>query len=124
MLSIKVKFQSQQNKEYNQIKIKIKSLFIGILGFIFVIFLKNYIKRERPYVKHPEIKLFNNIYVESDYTSFPSGHTYISFVIILLLIDNMNIFLALPLSIALSRIYLGAHYLSDVLFSFFLNFFS
>lgn len=79
--------------------------------------LKNVIGRGRPFDVHREIiPLINR---PTDY-SFPSGHTAMAFTIAILLnklYDNKRGILMIVLAtlIALSRLYLGVHFLSDII---------
>ena len=86
--------------------------------------IKNIVKRTRPFHSHPEILNLKDV---SGY-SFPSGHstgsaaTFVGTA--LLMQDNKRKWvrntltacaIAIPLLVALTRMYLGAHYLTDVL---------
>ena len=78
--------------------------------------LKNIIKRPRPYISYDNIKLL--IPPPSSY-SFPSGHVSSSFAVFgvfyfLNLRYKWPIFIVAFL-ISFSRIYLGVHYLTDIL---------
>ncbi len=77
--------------------------------------LKNIVARSRPSLSVNDKK---NTALKKDY-SFPSGHACSSFIVvtILYLFSSPIYFVALPLSclMAISRIYLGAHYPSDVI---------
>ncbi|MDO4438268.1 MAG: phosphatase PAP2 family protein [Eubacteriales bacterium] len=96
-------------------------------GFIITnLFLKNIVRRTRPYdaysfivplIEHP-----------SDF-SFPSGHTCASFAAAFVLYRAFPkkyswLFLLLAVLIAFSRLYLGVHYPSDVLAGFVIGAFS
>ena len=77
--------------------------------------IKNLIKCNRPYINNYEIKLFD--YNIIDKYSFPSGHTTFCFLIYFILLDNKIInkyYIILPLLVCISRILLGAHYITDV----------
>lgn len=107
-------------------------LFLSILlisiGSIVINNLKNYIIRPRPWILYTDL---NSIYYPPGY-SFPSGHAYQAFALILppimTLINDENfkhdlkkivltlILLILAGLIAFSRIVVGVHFLSDVLF--------
>lgn len=81
-------------------------------------FLKNIVARTRPYERIPEIKLL--LHKAVDY-SFPSGHSSCSFaaavVMFLCLPRRWGIpALILATLIALSRLYVGIHYPTDVAF--------
>ena len=79
------------------------------------VLLKNLIKRARPYQKFLDLEA---LYMPPDPYSFPSGHTCaaftMAFVSKLVLPVAWPYFLVVALIIALSRVYLAAHYPSDV----------
>lgn len=114
--------------------IKDKSYFINTslsLAFTFTlsVIYKNFIKRTRPN--------YSLIGLPSDY-SFPSGHTMCSTQVYCFLIYLVNkniknkyikvalniLFSIVILLVGMSRLYLGVHYLSDVLFGYILGFMS
>ena len=83
----------------------------SILSFV----IKFYISRERPFGLAETIA-FTNI---KDY-SFPSSHTMTIFSALPILDRELRrfkwVWIAIACLIALSRLYFGAHYLSDVIF--------
>ena len=97
-------------------------------GFVFVTvsILKSLVARDRPFAVCEEIELIGKI--SSDY-SFPSGHTACATAIAIFLgaflfekykDKSSRVWITLCMTIyvslvALSRMYLGAHYLTDVL---------
>lgn len=100
---------------------QIKNFFVGIL---IILILKNTIRRKRPFKNYKEIINYDNRFF--DEYSFPSGHSFTAFFIALaisckikhLFVKNLVIINAFIVS--LSRVYLGVHYVSDVVFSLFL----
>ncbi len=83
---------------------------------IFVHILKRVINRKRPYQKLADI---NHLVEPFESYSFPSGHTTASFaaaVILSFAFPQLSILFIFTASlVALSRIYLGVHYPSDIL---------
>ncbi|WP_270179659.1 phosphatase PAP2 family protein [Alkalihalobacillus sp. CinArs1] len=86
------------------------------LSHLPVHFIKKHYPRNRPYLAIPETKML--VYPLKDH-SFPSGHTTAIFSVVtpyILVIPSLVIpLLAIAATVALSRIYLGHHYPSDVL---------
>ena len=78
--------------------------------------LKDYLARERPYVRHAGIE---QLVAPLDRYSFPSGHTLhaVAFTILLIPFYPFLAWLLIPFTVivALSRVILGMHYPSDVL---------
>lgn len=93
-----------------------QALIALILSHLLVRLLKNVVCRLRPKDVLPNINTYN---VALDYYSFPSGHTTAVFVIATTLALNFTILTVfcfpIVLLVAISRIYLGVHYPSDVL---------
>lgn len=93
---------------------------LTVLGIsqILVQSLKILLSRERPY-KNKMIKKLNTFGIDLKDYSFPSGHTTASFSIATTISLNMPkisiIVFFLATIIAVSRIYLGVHYPTDVL---------
>lgn len=96
--------------------IGVEALLALAIGQLIVVSLKILLNRERPYNILEHLNTFG---IELRDYSFPSGHTSASFSIattIALNMSNLSIpvyFLAI--TIAISRIYLGVHYPTDVL---------
>lgn len=93
-----------------------KQFILLILVNFIVGIIKYMIKRNRPYINDPEIKLYDENII--DKYSFPSGHTTFCFLLYFILYDNkvINIkYIILPILVGISRIMLGAHYITDVI---------
>ena len=92
-------------------------LSMGLCFLLCNVILKNLVARTRPYDAIPELSTL--IPHPTDY-SFPSGHTTASFACALVLFGMLPKkygvpILCLAVLIALSRLYVGVHYPSDVL---------
>ena len=81
-------------------------------------FLKILIKRTRPYNKYDFVynltgKKHKNKTAEY---SFPSGHTLTSTIFVLIIVNKYGYkgLYVVPFLVATSRVYLGVHYISDV----------
>lgn len=91
-------------------------LFAGLSWGLFCYPIKKMVQRKRPYDKHNDIKALTK---ERD-SSFPSGHTYFATVTGLSLaltyggLYSFLLMLGLAIMVGVSRLYLGVHYLSDV----------
>lgn len=88
--------------------------------------IKNIVTRRRPYIKYRvEIK---RLIVPPDRYSFPSGHTSGAFTVFFSFLNFYPeisiILLIISLLIGFSRIYLGVHYLTDVIFGIIIGFIS
>lgn len=94
----------------------IKALFTLVVSHLLVQLLKNRVCRLRPKDALPDINTFN---VALDYYSFPSGHTTAVFSIAAAVAFSIPLMAAVcfpvALIVAISRLYLGVHYPSDVL---------
>ena len=89
--------------------------FAILIQLYILLLLKNIIKRARPYQKFSDLEA---LYLPPDPYSFPSGHTCaaftMAFVSRVVLPITWPYFLVIALIISYSRIYLAAHYPSDV----------
>lgn len=108
-------------------------IIVEVVGCITQIILKAIINRPRPYVSHNEIR---NI-LEAGNSSFPSGHSITCMCAVIVLwyiVKKSNIqqkyktlsYVGLVLACVLcmvNRMYLGQHYITDVLAGFIIAFF-
>ncbi len=94
----------------------VKALAALAVSHVLVHLLKNRVCRLRPKDVLPNINTFN---VPLDYYSFPSGHTTAVFSIATALALSIPLlaFICFPIAmiVAITRLYLGVHYPSDVL---------
>ena len=105
----------------NNKELKEKGIFIGetvLISSILTTALKMTVKRKRPYESYPEIE---NLSTVGSY-SFPSGHTSLTFATATALsISFPKWYIIVPSytfasAVGYSRLHLGVHYPSDVLF--------
>lgn len=90
---------------------------LAIEAVITNLILKPLIQRIRPFVTVPEIRELISV---KDPHSFPSGHTAASFAMAFVFMRYMPKRYAIPvlvlaILVAFSRMYLGVHYMSDVI---------
>ncbi len=88
-----------------------------MLTSITVAIIKNTVKRKRPFESIIELK---SLKIGVDQFSFPSGHTAAAFSLAVTsaLVTSghvaSTVYVLLAILVAVSRVYLGVHYLSDV----------
>jgi len=103
--------------------VSLVSLIIGAL--VGNVFLKNMFQRPRPFITMEGIKTV--ISYPTAY-SFPSGHSTASFTAMFGVVNNVDFkyikatVIILAILIAISRVYLGVHYFTDILAGFVLGF--
>lgn len=87
----------------------------GLVLIVCNVLLKNILKRTRPYDRFDDIKV--KIFPKPNDFSMPSGHTFMAFGIAISLWGSvwMPWAIALAILMGISRLYVGVHYLSDVL---------
>jgi len=98
---------------------KLSRLFLVVVfGYLFVLGIKYYVDRPRPYENHPELaKIFEKVD-----PSFPSAHTFLSFLVLYFIPKQLpkwtkyTFILYLTVLIPIGVLYAGVHYPSDVLF--------
>lgn len=107
--------------------VKFNDILLLIIGLLINLNIKILFKRNRPYIQNNKIKNLSN----SDHTrsifsiySFPSGHTMMATILAIILYKkyNNNIILLFSIIIGFTRVYLGIHYLSDVLAGILISF--
>ncbi len=108
-------------KKKISINILLMLIFLLLAHIIGECILKNIVKRFRPYHTYNGFVVFMNYYkysLPSGY-SFPSGHTFCAFTsaVSITLYKKKLGFILIPFAILIgfSRIFIGAHYFSDVL---------
>ena len=94
-----------------------KQLISIIILILLVIIIKHIVKRQRPFVKYVNIKKLETMKI--DKYSFPSGHMALAYLLATF-VDNKYFYL-FPLITGISRMYLGVHYLSDLIGSLILT---
>jgi len=96
-------------------------IFSAVLSILIAKGLKMVVARPRPFELYPFI---NNL-VSATSSSFPSGHTTLLFAALPLLFlaypKQKWLFFIIALILALSRVYLGVHYVSDILAGMFVG---
>lgn len=93
--------------------ITIQQIYIILFSFILLIVIKYIVKRGRPY--NININKYDDIYSLDPY-SFPSGHTCNSYILATIIYKRYNVnIMWLPYLVGFSRIYLGLHYMTDVI---------
>ena len=106
-------------------KIAIPSIKVGLIAYslhypIYYI-IKNTFKRKRPFERYDTIE---GLVKPPDKYSLPSGHASASTITTLIVISfwpELNLIIVWPLLVAISRIMLGVHYISDAIMGFLLG---
>lgn len=121
ILSAIMKRVSPANPQWNLLSRQSVFVFIAVaLPGVFTMAAKAIVGRARPYLFETEGPFgFAPFILESNYASWPSGHTTtaFAFAVALVLIFPRAIYVALPLAVlaGYSRMAVDAHYLADVI---------
>ncbi len=112
--------------------IELKEIIYLIVGAFLVYVIKSLFKRKRPYCNNFIINKSNInhgnevVKLKSDEYSFPSGHATVALIFYLILRKKYKkyslIFAIIPILVGFSRIYLGVHYISDVICGFIIGY--
>jgi undecaprenyl-diphosphatase len=101
--------------------ISLEHLLLLLILIICIFTIKSIIKRSRPFNKYKNIKKLETLPI--DKYSFPSGHSALA--LMLAYIFNikylMPIRILFPIIVGISRMYLGVHYISDVIGGYILS---
>ncbi len=112
---------------YKKSRVSFSILTTGMTMPLFSFLLKSYFRHPRPKTYFIEnfdyfpIDEIENVSLHIGYNSFPSGHTFSAFALFILLVlitDKKSykiLFFILPVLVAMSRVYLGQHFLEDVI---------
>lgn len=102
-----------------QLRILGLHLALGLfISSVLVFSIKLMIKRPRPFENFDDIK---TLFIPKDKNSFPSGHTSAAITMSMIVSQSISIALSsivigLSVLVGISRMYLGVHYPSDVIF--------
>jgi undecaprenyl-diphosphatase len=97
-------------------KINKSHIFMVTMAQIIIFILKHIIRRRRPYDYDNSVK--NLDILSHDKYSFPSGHTLNAYLLNFILNNSLSF---LPFLVGFSRVYLGVHYVSDIIGAFILG---
>jgi membrane-associated phospholipid phosphatase len=110
-----------QKQRYSNIRLWASHLLLAILSTgVIVMLIKFTVGRERPLIWHNQVHTFstNPFNLNEFYQSFPSGHTQVIFcvgIMLALLWPKRRLeFLLVALIIALTRVLIMRHFISDV----------